>query len=180
MLHFVVFILLDITFIFSIHLYDPNQNPQYKHFQTNAKMMMSVHTLSIVKIMNVKTLAWTLYVALEQLVRLNFINLFASVHQAYRVTLLWHVRKLVVHLILNVQTTKSVITRPHLQIERNANFFVGTAHVHLVLYVAHQIIEKYVPAIIHFKEMDMYLVQNVSSLVIQSLHLEMLHCKENI
>ena len=73
-------------------------------------MMMSVQTLSDVKIMNVMTLALTLYVVLEQFVRLKLIYLFASVHQAYRATPLWHVLKLVVHLVLNAPTTKSVIT----------------------------------------------------------------------
>ena len=113
--------------------------------------------------MNVKTLALTLFVALEQLVKLKLIELFVSVHRAYRVTPWLPVQKLVVHLILNVQTTKNVITSHHHQIEKNVNLFVATTHVHLVPHVAHQTTEKYVPAIIHFKEMDMYLAQNVSS-----------------
>ena len=133
-------------------------------------MMMSVHTLRDVKIMNVMTLALRLHAVLEQFVRLNLINLFASVYQLYRVTPLWHVLKLVVHLILNVQTTKNVIIWLHHQIEKNVNLFVATTHVHLVPHVMHQITEKYVGAIILFKEMDMYLAQNVSSHLNQLLH----------
>ena len=48
--------------------------------------MKTVPTVSVVRIMNVKTLALTLYVALEQLVKLKLIELFVIVHQAYRVT----------------------------------------------------------------------------------------------
>ena len=129
--------------------------------------MMSVQTLSDVKIMNVMTLALTLYVVLEQFVLLNLIYLFVSVHQAYRVTPLWHVLKLVVHLILNVQTTKNVITSIRHQIVKNANLYVETTHVHKVPLVVHQIIEKYVLATTLFKEMDMCPVLNVSALLTQ-------------
>ena len=106
---------------------------------------------------------------LGQIVKLKLIELFVSVHLAYKATPWWHVLRLAVHLILNVQTTKNVITSLHHQTERNVNHFVGTIHVHLVLLVVHQITEKYVPAIIHFKEMDMYPVQNVSSILLSNL-----------
>ena len=72
--------------------------------------MKTVHTVSVVRIMNVKTLALTLFVVLEQLVKVKLIELFVSVLRAYRVTPWLTVLKLVVHLILNVQTTKSVNT----------------------------------------------------------------------
>ena len=55
-------------------------------------------------------LALTLFVVLEQLVKVKLIELFVSVLRAYRVTPWLTVLKLVVHLILNVQTTKSVNT----------------------------------------------------------------------
>ena len=47
---------------------------------------MTAHFLNTVKIMSVKTLVLTSYVAPELLAKLKLIELFVSVHQAYKVT----------------------------------------------------------------------------------------------
>ena len=131
--------------------------------------MKTVHTISNVRIMNAMILALTLFVVLEQLVKVKLIELFVSVHRAYRVTPWLPVLKLVVHLILNVQTTKNVITSIRHQIVKNANLYVEITHVHKVPLVVHPIIAKYVLATILFKEMDTCPVQNVSAFLIQFL-----------
>ena len=117
--------------------------------------------------MNVKILVLTSFVVLGQIAKLKLIELFASAHLAYRATPWLHVQKLGVHPILNVLTTKSVITLPHHPRERNVNLFVGTPHVQLVHHVLQPIIGKYVLVTILFKETVRCLVQNVSILFVQ-------------
>ena len=117
--------------------------------------------------MNVKILVLTSFVVLGQIAKLKLIELFASAHLAYRATPWLHVQKLGVHPILNVPTTKSVITLPHHPLERNVNLFVGTPHVQLGHRVLQPIIEKYVLVTILFKETVMFHAQNVSTRLVQ-------------
>ena len=120
--------------------------------------------------MNAKIHVLTSFVALEHLAKLKLIELFVSALPAYRATPWLPVQKLGVHPTLNVLTTKSVITLPHRPHERNVNLCVGTPHVQRVHHVVQPIIEKYVLAIILFKETVMFLVQNVSTLLIKLLY----------
>jgi hypothetical protein len=130
----------------------------------NVRWIMTVHILSTVRIMNVKILVLTSFVVAGLNVRQKLIELFVSVLQVYKVTLWLLVLKLDALLILNVQKTKSVITAHARLHEKNANLYVETAHVQPEPPVLQIIIERYVLVTIHFKEMDMCLVLNVSKL----------------
>ena len=116
--------------------------------------------------MNAKIHVLTSFVAVEQFVNLNHIELFVNVLQACKVTHWFLAPRLDVLLAMNALTMKDVIILRHLQHEKNVNRCAGEIHVLLELPVLQIITGKYVPATILFKEMDTFLVLNVSIMFI--------------
>ena len=116
--------------------------------------------------MSVKTHVWPSFAVIEQIVKLRLIELCANVLVACKVTHWFLALKLDVPQALSVIVMKNVIILYHPLQEENVSHSVERIHALPALLARQIITEKAVLVTIPFKETDIYLVQNVSKLMI--------------